>query len=65
MIFPTLSAGNISYKLLQSVGGIDTVGPILLGLKKSFHLLQLGSTVREIVNIATIACVDAIEKSKV
>ncbi|TAD98907.1 MAG: NADP-dependent malic enzyme [Bacteroidetes bacterium] len=65
LIFPTLSAGNIAYKLLQSVGGIDTVGPILLGLKKSFHLLQLGSTVREIVNITTIACVDAIEKRKI
>ncbi|MFA6085718.1 NADP-dependent malic enzyme [Mucilaginibacter sp.] len=59
LIFPTLEAGNIAYKLLQEIGGAEAVGPILLGLKKPVHVLQLGSSVREIVNMVTIAVVDA------
>lgn len=62
LIFPTLEAGNIAYKLLQEIGGAEAVGPILLGLKKSVHVLQLGSSVREIVNMVTIAVADAQEK---
>ncbi len=63
LIFPTLESGNIAYKLLQEMGGAEAVGPILLGLKKPVHVLQLGSSVREIVNMITIAVVDAQEKS--
>jgi malate dehydrogenase (oxaloacetate-decarboxylating)(NADP+) len=58
-IFPKLSAGNIAYKLLQELGSAEAVGPVLLGLKKSAHVLQLGSSVREIVNMVSIAVVDA------
>jgi len=59
LIFPNLAAGNIAYKLLQEIGGAEAIGPILLGTKKPVHILQLGSTVREIVNMVTIAVVDA------
>lgn len=59
LIFPNLESGNIAYKLLQEIGGAEAVGPILLGLKKPVHVLQLGSSVREIVNMITIAVVDA------
>jgi malate dehydrogenase (oxaloacetate-decarboxylating)(NADP+) len=59
LIFPNLESGNIAYKLLQEIGGAEAVGPILLGLKKPVHVLQLGSSVREIVNMVTIAVVDA------
>ena len=62
--FPNLESGNIAYKLLQEVGGAEAVGPILLGLKKSVHVLQLGSSVREIVNMVTIAVVDAQGKAE-
>jgi malate dehydrogenase (oxaloacetate-decarboxylating)(NADP+) len=64
LIFPNLESGNIAYKLLQELGGAEAVGPILLGLKKPVHVLQLGSSVREIVNMITIAVVDAQEKAK-
>ena len=65
LIFPNLSSGNIAYNLLKEVGGADAIGPILLGLKKPVHILQLGSSVRSIVNMATIAVVDAQIKSKI
>jgi malate dehydrogenase (oxaloacetate-decarboxylating)(NADP+) len=64
LIFPNLASGNIAYKLLQELGTAEAVGPILLGMKKSVHVLQLGSSVREIVNMVTIAVVDAQEKKK-
>lgn len=64
LIFPNLESGNIAYKLLQEIGGAEAVGPILLGLKKPVHVLQLGSSVREIVNMITIAVVDAQEKEE-
>lgn len=63
LIFPNLESGNIAYKLLQEIGGAEAVGPILLGLNKSVHVLQLGSSVREIVNMVTIAVVDAQQKA--
>jgi malate dehydrogenase (oxaloacetate-decarboxylating)(NADP+) len=63
LIFPNLESGNIAYKLLQEIGGAEAVGPILLGLKKPVHVLQLGSSVREIVNMVTIAVVDAQQKA--
>ncbi|MES2425799.1 MAG: NADP-dependent malic enzyme [Bacteroidota bacterium] len=59
LIFPNLESGNIAYKLLQEIGSAEAVGPILLGLKKPVHVLQLDSSVREIVNMVTIAVVDA------
>ncbi|MEB0249773.1 phosphate acyltransferase, partial [Mucilaginibacter sp. 5B2] len=59
LIFPGLASGNIAYKLLQEIGGAEAVGPILLGMKKPVHVLQLGSSVREIVNMVTIAVIDA------
>jgi len=63
LIFPSLSSGNITYKMLQELGSAEAVGPVLLGLKKSAHVLQLGSSVREIVNMVTIAVVDAQSKA--
>ncbi|MBK9523590.1 MAG: NADP-dependent malic enzyme [Bacteroidetes bacterium] len=62
LIFPTLEAGNIAYKLLQEMGGAEAIGPVLLGMKKPVHILQLGSSVREIVNMVTIAVVDAVSR---
>lgn len=59
LIFPNLASANIAYKLLMEIGGADTIGPILLGMKKPVHVLQLGSSIREIVNMAAIAVVDA------
>lgn len=58
-IFPNLAAGNIAYKLLMEIGGAEAIGPILLGMKKPVHILQLGSSIQEIVNMAAIAVVDA------
>ena len=59
LIFPNLSSGNIAYKLMQEMGGNEAIGPILLGMKKPVHILQLGSSVREIVNMVAIAVADA------
>jgi malate dehydrogenase (oxaloacetate-decarboxylating)(NADP+) len=59
LIFPNLAAGNVAYNLLKEVGSADAIGPILLGLKKPVHILQLGSSVRSIVNMAMVAVVDA------
>ena len=64
LIFPNLAAGNVAYNLLKEVGDADAVGPILLGLKKPVHVLQLGSSVRSIINMALVAVVDAQFKSK-
>jgi len=58
LVFPNLESGNIAYKLLQELGGAEAVGPILLGTRKPVHIVQLGSSVREIVNMVTIAVVD-------
>jgi malate dehydrogenase (oxaloacetate-decarboxylating)(NADP+) len=64
LIFPNLASGNVAYNLLKEVGDADAIGPILLGLKKPVHVLQLGSSVRSIVNMALIAVIDAQLKSK-
>jgi len=64
LVFPNLAAGNIAYNLLKEVGGADAIGPILLGLKKPVHVLQLGSSVRQIYNVALVAIVDAQIKCK-
>ncbi|MFM7023498.1 MAG: NADP-dependent malic enzyme [Flavobacteriales bacterium] len=64
LIFPDLGSGNIAYKLIQEMGETEAIGPILLGMRKSVHVLQLGASVREIVNMATIAVVDAHQKQE-
>jgi malate dehydrogenase (oxaloacetate-decarboxylating)(NADP+) len=64
LVFPNLESGNIAYKLLQEIGDAEAVGPILLGLNKPVHILQLGSSVREIVNMVTIAVVDVQTKEE-
>jgi len=64
LIFPNLSAGNIAYNLLQEVGEADAIGPVLLGLKKPIHVLQLGSSTRSILNMVMIAVIDAQYKMK-
>ncbi|MFN3939442.1 MAG: NADP-dependent malic enzyme, partial [Chitinophagales bacterium] len=64
LIFPSLDAANISYKLVQTLGNAEAIGPVLLGMKKPVHVLQLGSSVREIVNMVAIAVNDAQVKSQ-
>ena len=59
LIFPNLDAGNIAYKLIQELDETEAIGPMLIGMKKPVHILQLGCSVREIVNMVTIAVVDA------
>ena len=59
LIFPNLEAGNIAYKLIQEIAEVDSIGPVLVGMKKSVHILQLGCTVREIINMVTLSVVDA------
>ena len=59
LIFPYLTAGNIAYKLIQELAGAEAIGPILMGLDKSIHVLQMGSSVNEIVNMTAIAVIDA------
>lgn len=64
LVFPNLESGNIAYKLLQELGDAEAVGPILLGMNKPVHVLQLDSSVREIINMVTIAVVDVQSRSK-
>jgi len=59
IIFPNLSSGNIAYKMMQEIGGGQVTGPILLGLGKPIQILQMESDVREIVDMAAFAVVDA------
>ncbi len=64
LIFPNLAAGNIAYNILKELGAADAIGPILLGMKKPVHVLQLGSTVRNIYNMALVAVIDAQTKCR-
>jgi len=59
LIFPNLEAGNIGYKLLQRLGGAEAIGPMLVGMDKPVHVIQRGDEVKEIVNLAAVAVVDA------
>ncbi len=59
LIFPNLSSGNITYKVLQSLGAAEAIGPVLMGMKKPVHILQRDSSVREIINMVAIAVIDA------
>ena len=58
LIFPNLASGNIAYKLLMEIGGSEAIGPILMGMNKPVHVLQNGSSIREIFNMVAIAVVD-------
>jgi len=64
LVFPNLDAANISYKLLDRVGGAQAIGPILVGMAQPVHVLQRGSEVNDIVNMAVIAAVDALEHGR-
>ena len=59
LIFPNLSSGNIAYKLIQEMTQVEAIGPILLGMKKPVHVLQIGASVREILNMVSIEVTDA------
>ena len=59
LIFPNLESGNIGYKLLQRLGGAAAIGPMLVGMDKPVHVLQRGDEVKDIVNLAGVAVVDA------
>ena len=64
LIFPNLEAANITYKLFKEVHGADSIGPVILGLSKPVHVLQLGASVDEMVNMAALAAVDAQQREK-
>ena len=59
LVFPNLTAANAAYKLLDRLGGAEVIGPILLGMARPIHVLQRGSTVQDVLNLATIAAVEA------
>jgi malate dehydrogenase (oxaloacetate-decarboxylating)(NADP+) len=64
LVFPNLEAGNIGYKLLQRLGGAEAIGPMLVGMDRPVHVLQRGDEVKDIVNLAAVAVVDAQEREK-
>jgi len=64
LIFPDLNSANMGYKLLMRLGGAQAIGPILVGMRKAVHVLQRGSDVSDIMNIAVIAAVDAQERAR-
>lgn len=64
LIFPNLEAANITYKLLKELNNADSIGPIMLGLRKPVHILQLGASVEEMVNMTAVAVIDAQEREK-
>jgi len=64
LVFPNLDSANSNYKMLKEQKGVESIGPIMLGMKRPVHILQLGASVEEIVNITAIAVIDAQEKEK-
>ncbi len=64
LIFPNLDSANITYKLLKELNEADSIGPIMMGMRKPVHILQLGASVDEIVNMTAIAVIDAQHKDK-
>ncbi|TDT46878.1 malate dehydrogenase (oxaloacetate-decarboxylating)(NADP+) [Maribacter spongiicola] len=64
LIFPNLESANITYKLLKELNKADSIGPIMVGLRKAVHIMQLGASVDEIVNMAAVAVIDAQEREK-
>ena len=59
LVFPELSSANTAYKLLSRLGGAVAIGPILVGMRKPIHVLATGADVRDIINVAIMAVVDA------
>ncbi|ALM08909.1 malic enzyme [Sediminicola sp. YIK13] len=64
LVFPNLESANITYKLLKELNKADSIGPIMVGLSKSVHIMQLGASVDEIVNMSAVAVVDAQERER-
>jgi malate dehydrogenase (oxaloacetate-decarboxylating)(NADP+) len=64
LIFPNLDSANSNYKLLKELNAVESIGPIMLGMRKPVHILQLGASVEEIVNMAAVAVIDAQQKEK-
>ncbi|MCB0436158.1 MAG: NADP-dependent malic enzyme, partial [Mangrovimonas sp.] len=64
LIFPNLDSANITYKLMKELNKVESIGPIMMGMRKPVHVLQFGSSVDEIVNMTAIAVVDAQQKEK-
>ncbi|MCB0444092.1 MAG: NADP-dependent malic enzyme, partial [Gelidibacter sp.] len=64
LIFPNLEAANITYKLLKELNKSESIGPIMMGMRKPIHILQLGASVDEIVNMTAISVIDAQQKEK-
>jgi malate dehydrogenase (oxaloacetate-decarboxylating)(NADP+) len=64
LVFPNLDAANITYKLMKELNEALSIGPILMGLSEPIHILQLGASVAEIVNMSAVAVVDAQTKNK-
>ncbi|MGK0426875.1 MAG: malate dehydrogenase (oxaloacetate-decarboxylating)(NADP+), partial [Ulvibacter sp.] len=64
LIFPNLDSANSNYKLLKELNNVESIGPIMLGMRKPVHILQLGASVEEIVNMAAVSVVDAQQKEK-
>ena len=64
LIFPDLQSANIGYKLVQRLGNAEAIGPILVGMRKPVHVLQYGFETKDVVNMAAIAAVDALELSQ-
>lgn len=64
LIFPNLESANITYKLLKGLHNAESIGPVMVGLRRSAHILQLGASVDEMVNMAAVAVIDAQEREK-
>ena len=64
LIFPNLESANITYKLLKELNNAESIGPIMMGLKKPVHIIQFGASVDEIVNMTAVAVIDAQQKEK-
>ena len=64
LVFPSLDAANITYKLLKELNDAESIGPIMMGMRKPVHILQLGASVDEIVNMTAISVIDAQQKEK-
>ncbi|MGY3791483.1 NADP-dependent malic enzyme [uncultured Aquimarina sp.] len=64
LVFPSLDSANSTYKMLKELNNFESIGPIMMGMKKPVHILQLGASVEEIINVAAVAVIDAQEKEK-